>query len=252
MSNTAVNELSYIRFLEQSAIANSSATKGARTKLALRVAAARMLSEQGYHSLRLSDVSRTAGLAEGTIYVHYKDREAVIADVMTCYLDVFLRSHLERPRLDAAVSAGDTVFERVRSGVRHWFDLARENRGMFRCMLQMSDDEPRFAVQVQNFNLQWARELSSDQASDARDVFPPLVLVYMMKFLINDLVRKLIVFPDPLFINEIDALGGDDYMAADVASAIWLRVLYPAASAPALDIGPFADLLSWLSPSRTA
>jgi TetR/AcrR family transcriptional regulator, transcriptional repressor for nem operon len=48
----------------------------------------------------------------------------------------------------------------------------------------------------------------------------------------DEVVRKLIVYPDPEFIKVTKALRASDDAIADAASIIWLRVLDPEIAPP--------------------
>jgi TetR/AcrR family transcriptional regulator, transcriptional repressor for nem operon len=50
--------------------------------------------------------------------------------------------------------------------------------------------------------------------------------LYMLGGMMDELTRKLVVYPDPQLIALIDANGSDYDAVADAATMIWYRVLY--------------------------
>lgn len=59
-----------------------SPTKTAATRQALAAAALTVFLEQGYAAARMSDVAARAGLAKGTIYLHFADKAALFEEVL--------------------------------------------------------------------------------------------------------------------------------------------------------------------------
>jgi len=69
----------------------------------------------------------------------------------------------------------------------------------------------------------------------------------------DELVRKLIIYPDPYFrelLADLDAL--DDDTVADAASVIYLHILHPGTPVPASLPKAATDLAKWLGIPRVA
>jgi AcrR family transcriptional regulator len=240
-------ELVFSRFLKDRLRRAPPARKGERTREQLKLAAAELLAEDGYHALRLRDVTERLGLAEGTIYAHFTDRTGVINEVMREFLDNFLKLHLERGFPSAIEGVSD--FEAVRRSTRQYFAVVRSNRGMFRCMLQMGDDEPAFSRQVQMFSLDVTRRITrrSDAVRSDATLTSPALLVYAMKFMLKETVRRYYIYPDPIFVDMVREMGGGDDLVADVVSMVATRILYPEAEVPADLNGPLAEIGAWFA-----
>lgn len=221
--------------------------KGERTREMLKIAAAKMLEEQGYHDLRLRDITKSAGVAEGTIYAHFQDRDGVVNMVMGLFLQEFLRLHINLRPNTADPANRPELFTIVRTAIRRWFDLSRANSGLFRCMFQMSEDKPVFAAQVQDFNRQWSMQLSQEALTGRGQAYSDVVLLltYAMKFMLAEVVRKLIVYPDRQFVAAVAAMGADDGIVADALSVIWVRTLYPDATFPGNLDAQLTRIIAW-------
>lgn len=241
-------ETNFITYLEQTFERDPPPRKGARTRELLKIVAARELAAAGYHDLRLKDITEAAGVAEGTIFSYFKDRAAVIDTVMQCFLEDFLRVHLSRDRPADSPPSPEGPFAQVRAGMRRWFAVCQENRGMMRCMMQMADDEPGFAVRVQQFNERWSRQISTEIQPDPAkiDRWPALIMTYVMKFMVNELVRKLFIYPDEIFLRKLEEVGGDHNLVADAASIVWMRVLHPASPLPTEDDARLGEMVEWI------
>lgn len=53
-----------------------------RTRSKLRAAARLVFERDGFHNAKLSDISATAGVASGTLYLYYHSKHEIFADVM--------------------------------------------------------------------------------------------------------------------------------------------------------------------------
>ncbi|MBN8919787.1 MAG: TetR family transcriptional regulator, partial [Rhizobiales bacterium] len=62
------------------------AEKGAATRQAILDAALDAFSAKGFAATRLDDVARGAGVAKGTIYVHFRDKETLFEELVRAYL----------------------------------------------------------------------------------------------------------------------------------------------------------------------
>ena len=55
-------------------------------------AAARVFARKGYHGARVSEIARRAEVADGTIYLYFRDKE----DILVSLFDEVMREHLRR------------------------------------------------------------------------------------------------------------------------------------------------------------
>lgn len=60
--------------------------KSAATRAAILEAALDEFSAKGFAGARLDDVARRAGVAKGTIYVHFRDKETLFQELVRAYL----------------------------------------------------------------------------------------------------------------------------------------------------------------------
>ena len=64
-----------------------SPNKTAQTRAAIANAALGAFIEHGYRATRISDVAERAGVAKGTVYLHFADKQALFAGVISDVLD---------------------------------------------------------------------------------------------------------------------------------------------------------------------
>src|SRR5438046_2663756 len=79
-----------------------------RTRDALLAAARDVFARKGYHVAKVEDIAQAARVAKGTVYLHFKDKRAVFAELVDGIFE----------RLRAAIVAVD-VRANVEAQVRH-------------------------------------------------------------------------------------------------------------------------------------
>lgn len=198
--------------------------KGERTRLRIRLATAKVLEKNGYLAARVADITNEAGLAEGSFYVYFKDKTDAALDVLTELAEEFNLLQHEHVAEDSAMAA-------IRQANRHWFAICRNNAGLMRCILQLGDEVPAFAQLAQRSNVTWfevvARSVLRRHPEGAVDKNDVLLAVHMLGSMMDELTRKLIVYPEPSFVKLLTKLKLDDGGLADAASVVWFRTLYP-------------------------
>src|SRR6476646_6287265 len=67
---------------EASAPASSRATRAAERRAAIVEAAMEEFIARGFAATRLDDIAKRAGVAKGTIYLHFKDKESMFEELV--------------------------------------------------------------------------------------------------------------------------------------------------------------------------
>lgn len=238
--------LSFIKHLEQQLRDSPPKQKGLRTRQRLKIMTAKVLEQKGYHRLRASDITSRAKVAEGSFYVYFTDKTDATLTVLRELLVDFCR--LE-PKIDPSWSP----FEAIRASNRRWVAVCRANAGLMRCVLQLSDEDSDLAVLAQEDNRLWFDRVarsSTKRRGRPRSRAAALCAAYMLGGMMDELVRKLIIYPDPHFCKLLARMKADDDAVADAASVIWLRVFYPEEKLPA-DLPRAAKALAeWMQPGQ--
>lgn len=88
-------------------------------------AAQRLILQHGYAGLSMRDLSRDSGMAKGTIYYYFQDKEAI-------YLSVVERDLLNmQARIQAAAHTPGDCTQRLRAVISAYFEMAQANRSIF-------------------------------------------------------------------------------------------------------------------------
>ncbi len=78
-------------------------------------AATRTFAEKGFFNAKISEIARQAEVADGTIYLYFKNKD----DILIQIFEYMVERHLENIR--QAVSRGGSPEEKIRMFIRHHF-----------------------------------------------------------------------------------------------------------------------------------
>lgn len=94
-------------------------TKSEARREAILEAAVEVFAERGYHAARVSDIARAAGVADGTIYLYFKNKEDLLLSIFEDKMALLRQGAL------AALEGVDDPLERVRAFARFHFDAVQ-------------------------------------------------------------------------------------------------------------------------------
>jgi AcrR family transcriptional regulator len=102
---------------------------GSETNLRIRRAALALFVARGVGAVSVRDIAEAADIQPATLYVHWKSREALIEDLFSSGFAAYGR------RLEAVVTAGGPVAERLAELIRTVCRLHGEDEVLFRFLL---------------------------------------------------------------------------------------------------------------------
>lgn len=100
--------------------------RGWRTRQKLIDAAEEVFGRDGFHRAGIVDITRTAGVGQGTFYLYFPSKEAIFVEL------VRQMGHDMRRRLREAASRAPTRAEAEREGLRAFFEFVGRHPGMYR------------------------------------------------------------------------------------------------------------------------
>ncbi|WP_162844167.1 TetR/AcrR family transcriptional regulator [Sinobacterium caligoides] len=120
--------------------AKAKTAKGAKAREKLKLAAMVVLEREGFHKMRISDVTKQAGVAAGLFYHYFSDLKSLTLEV----LDDFLARFEDVATIEREVPKGDWY---ARMYAHHLLSVRSyaEHPGIMRCMQQMADEDEGFA-----------------------------------------------------------------------------------------------------------
>ncbi len=87
-------------------------------------AAVRVFAEKGFHGARISDVADAAGVADGTIYLYFKNKDDLLLSIFEEKMDQLTGG------LRDALTGGGTALDRIERFARYHFRMVQEHRAV--------------------------------------------------------------------------------------------------------------------------
>ncbi len=121
--------------------------KGERTRAAIQSALCDCLERSSPVSLTVAEICDEAGLAHGTFYIYFPDRNALIGDVALRFIDFIQREMRKASQQQPA--------DPVRAATAAYVFLFEDNRGLMKCLLNHLDGLPEARTAFQTLNRDW-------------------------------------------------------------------------------------------------
>jgi AcrR family transcriptional regulator len=100
--------------------------KGKATRQAILAAAEKVFGENSYDGASISEITRSAGVAQGTFYVYFPDKRAAFTEL------VRQLNHDMRRAIAESVAGLDDRLEIERTGFRTFFDYVTRHHALYR------------------------------------------------------------------------------------------------------------------------
>lgn len=114
--------------------------RGIRTRAALLTAARAVFEADGFVDARISDITRTAGVASGSFYTHFDSKEEIFAAVVEEVREEMLHPHVR------ARAGSDDPRDWIAAANREYLRSYRRNARLMAVLEQVSRVDPQFAA----------------------------------------------------------------------------------------------------------
>lgn len=195
--------------------------RGERARARLKAAALVVLEREGYHRMRIADVTREAGVAQGLFYHYFSDLKALTLEVLT----EFAQASSDLEQIEKDVPRGDWYGRIYAHNLVVVRSYARRP-GIMRCLLQLADEDARFSAMLRDTyrsQLMWLVDRMPKLFPDVRfRRHQALMVVYSLAGIGEGLLRE-------YFINESKtlraaALSVEEF--AELLTTMFYRALF--------------------------
>ncbi|MCB1397587.1 MAG: TetR/AcrR family transcriptional regulator [Rhodobacter sp.] len=220
---TALTATPALSYAEHLATASAGRPKGERTQAQIQIAACTVLDRSGPRDLTVSSVCEAAGISNGTFYIYFADRGALLDFLLTGFVD-FLQSALR----DASATRPD---DPSRATTRAYVAAFARNRGLMRCLVHHLDSFPEAQSAFQTLNREWmetvvaAAQRKMQRTGQAGRISRPELLrrAYALGGMIDQYLSTLLLSQDPT----LTAVSGDPEAVLETLTLIWERGMAP-------------------------
>lgn len=191
--------------------------KGERTQRLLLAATAELLQSTRPHQLKVTDITRGAGVSQGAFYQYYADRHAVCRALMAEYAEAIYQT------LELASTEADSG-QRLTAATEAYVMMFYHNRGLMRCMLQLADEDEQFGGIYQQLNARWNQRVANALAhrvGKTRALAEHWFNAYALSAMTDELLATIYVRSDP----KLQAFASQPQQVAKHLSDLWKKLL---------------------------
>jgi AcrR family transcriptional regulator len=182
--------------VDDPALRKTRSAKGEQARKKLKRACIQVLERVGYHEMKVTDVTKEAGVAAGLFYHYFKDLKSLTFEVLTDFVSE--SGNLEA--IEKNVAKGDW-YERIYA---HNLFVAKNyaaRPGLMRSLLQLADEEQSFSKLLRsNYieQLKWLVKLMPTMFPDSEQTeHEALMVIYTLSASSEVLLRDYFINCDP-------------------------------------------------------
>jgi len=172
--------------------------RGLRTRTALLAAAEEVFGKNGYERASISEITRTAGVAQGTFYVYFSDKKTIFTELVT-----ELRNQLGQS-IRTALEGANSRLDVERAGLRAFFIFVRSHQDLYRIVRQAEFvDEELYRDYYRSMSASYAAGLKGAMQDGEIITMDAEVLAYSLMGLTDFLGMRFLLWEDA---QDIDLL----------------------------------------------
>lgn len=190
-------------------------------------AAVKVFAEQGFYQSTIAQVANKAGVADGTIYLYFKNKD----DILSHFFSYKAKQIFDRFREDVELS--DHAVDKLRSLVRRHLDEFQQDRNMAVVyQVEIHQSSRLFEAQIKKMSGMYLDILSEiveqgqEEGSLRKDLYVGLVKRYILgaidevinTWLHSDGNYDLVSMADPLIDLFLRGIGSKTYIAANLTA----------------------------------
>ncbi|MHB8510364.1 MAG: TetR/AcrR family transcriptional regulator [Candidatus Dormibacteria bacterium] len=152
-----------------------STPRGEATRQKVLEAAEQVFGEKGYHGASVTEITRAAGVAQGTFYLYFKGKKEIYLDLVDS-----LGARLRALTREASATGRDYT-EKQRLGFRAFFEFSRSHRHIYRIIQECDRVDPlTYRRLYQTLADAYGRSIAEAESRGELGGGDPEVLAYCM------------------------------------------------------------------------
>jgi len=197
--------------------------KGERTRASIQIAACNLLRQQAPQDMTIPQLCKAAGIAHGTFYIYFPDRNVLLADTLLGFI-----TYLQSVMRDASSRHPDDT---IRASTTAYADMFEVNAGLMKCLLHHHDAFPEAKASFHKLNSEWIGRIVASvqnklkQTSQSEDIDKAELLrrAHALGGMVDQYLSGLILSEDP----ELIALSTERRDVINTLCLIWERGMEP-------------------------
>ncbi|MBO8172991.1 MAG: TetR/AcrR family transcriptional regulator [Bacillaceae bacterium] len=185
--------------------------KMSEKKVKILEAAIEMFSEKGYAATSTSEIARKAGVAEGTIFRHYKTKKDLLMAIVTPVLTRVVAPFLARDFAQKVFEDDYQSYENfIRALIRNRFDFVKKHLPMIKIFLQELAFHPEIKEQYRHIFVEHVydkfRKIVShfQQKGEIIELPPETVIRMTITTIVGYLITRFLVLPERDWDDDVE------------------------------------------------
>lgn len=195
--------------------------KRERTSLSLQISGCQLLDRDRLSQITVSKLCKEAGIAQGTFYLHFKDRHDFVSHLLRAFI-AFLQIQMKQ-------ASHEDEADSIRATTAAYYRLFEANLGLMKCLIHHLDDFPETRDAFLLLNREWADRVTQSVMRRWEKAGTPAPLTqqdlqrraYALGGLVDQYLNVLLLHQDPY----LSSLSQDKEAVIDSLSDIWKRGL---------------------------
>jgi AcrR family transcriptional regulator len=190
-------------------------------------AAVEIFSEKGYASTSTSEIAQKAGVAEGTIFKHYRTKKELLLRIVSPIMSKLVKPFVLRDFIQVLDSSYPTFEDFLRAMIRNRFEFARKHLPIIKVMLQEIPFHPELKqLFVDNVaqhvvgKLEQTISRYQESGSIRSDIPPTTVLRLMASVILGYLASRFIALPEFEWDDEKET----EYMVSFILNGLSTKI----------------------------
>ncbi|WP_181350946.1 TetR/AcrR family transcriptional regulator [Thalassobacillus sp. CUG 92003] len=189
--------------LQQLLEAGDEELKLTKKQVKILEAAIEMFAEKGYASTSTSEIAQKAGVAEGTIFRHYRTKKellmAIVSPVISKFAMPFFATHFARQVFEGPPAQFEDLLKKL---IYNRFEFVKENAPLLKILLQEVSFHPELQQHFQEVFAakvlpKFEEAIQTYQQNDQIIQYPsPTIMRMIMTTIIGFLITRFLIMPD--------------------------------------------------------
>jgi AcrR family transcriptional regulator len=209
------------RFCDELMRSAEGCRKGERTRAAIQSALCHCLERSSPVTLTVAEICDEAGVAPGTFYIYFPDRNSLIGEVALRFI-AFIQREMHK-------ASRQQKMDPVRAATAAYIRLFENNRGLMKCLLNHLDGIPEAQAAFQTLNQEWLESVVAAtkrqwaQAGKPADHDELMRRAYALGGMTDQYLSGLLLSSDP----NMQAISTDREVVIDTLTFLWQRGMEP-------------------------
>jgi TetR/AcrR family transcriptional regulator, ethionamide resistance regulator len=197
-------------------------TKGQRTRIEIKIAAAKLLEKHGYDGFALTDVAVQTQISRPAVYQYYANKQALVLELLSDF-QLFMSQTLSQSSTPPARSDEQGRLQSINLAYVRFFAANAQVLVSIQQVRRSLSDAAKLQL---DFNDSWAQKIArsllpthAQTGLQAQEV--ALLQAYALEHMVDGLLTDIYVSKNP----KLKRFAAQPELVAQIITAMWLKII---------------------------